>query len=120
MDNSILKKKLSTFKTKGGFLKNVSEELLLEILAAWESWEGTLKSFYSSIGTSPRQMAFLLGKAKKLKREGAIVDSEFKEIKLPPSSNQLKASPIILKWDKKRLIKFYQVDHLVEFLKKVS
>ena len=120
MDNSILKKKLSTFKTKGGFLKNVSEELLLEILAAWESWEGTLKSFYSSIGTTPKQMAFLLGKAKKLKREGAIVGVEFKEIKIPPSSTSVKSPPIILKWENKRLIKFYQVDHLVEFLKKAS
>ena len=36
MELETLKKKLSTFKTDKGYLKNVSNDLLLEILSAWE------------------------------------------------------------------------------------
>ena len=37
MDNSTLKKKLSTYVTDKGYLKNVSEEILFELLKSWEN-----------------------------------------------------------------------------------
>ena len=123
MDNLILKKRLTTFKTKKGFLKNVNDELLRELLQAWESWQGTPKEFYRSIGFAPAQMAKLLGKAKKLKREGFFPENDFKEIKvesgkfsfLDPSS-----ACVELVWEKDKIIRFSQVDLLVEFLKKAA
>ena len=36
MDLEVLKKKLSSFKGEGGRVTRVSDELLLEILSAWE------------------------------------------------------------------------------------
>ena len=40
MDLEILKKKLSSFKGEGGRVTKVSDELLIEILTAWENWTG--------------------------------------------------------------------------------
>ena len=54
MDHVTLKKKLSTYLTKGGQLRNVSEELLYELLEAWEEWTGTATDFYKSIGFTQR------------------------------------------------------------------
>ena len=50
MDLTILKKKLSSYKTDGGYVKNVSSDLLVEILSAWESWTGPVSGFYSGLG----------------------------------------------------------------------
>ena len=80
MDHITLKKKLSTYVTEGGQLRNVSDELLCEVLSAWEDWSGTGVGFYKSIGFTSRQMASLIGKAKKLKREGHFGSEYFKEI----------------------------------------
>ena len=35
MDNVTLKRKLSTYMSDKGYLKNVSEDLLYEVLLAW-------------------------------------------------------------------------------------
>ena len=81
VDIEILKRKVSTFKTPGGQLRDVSNDLLMEILNAWESWEGSNNSFYAALGSNRYKMASLLGKAKKLKREGYMA-SEFEEVKV--------------------------------------
>ena len=120
MDTEILKKKLSTYKTDKGRLKNVSDDLLVEILAAWESWSGTANSFYKAIGTNYKSFASLLGKAKRLKREG-YESSGFEEIKiessgeLPPGGHGIE-----LVWDNNRLLRFESVDMVVDFLKKAA
>jgi hypothetical protein len=123
MDNSILKKRLATFKTKKGTLKNVTDELLRDLLHAWESWQGTPKEFYRSIGVSQAQMAKLMGKAKKLKREGIIPENNFKEIQVEPDHFPLSESCpacVELVWDGGKIIRFSQVELLVEFLKKAA
>jgi|GEM_PF-4554799 len=43
MDNTILKKKLSTFRSSEGYLVGVSPEVLHDLLRAWESWTGVSK-----------------------------------------------------------------------------
>ena len=44
MEPAMLKRKLSTYVSDGGRLLNVLEELLLEIVNAWEGWTGTAKA----------------------------------------------------------------------------
>ena len=60
MDNVTLKKKLSTYVSDKGYLKGVNDDLLYEILVAWENWTGPSKEFYRSLGFSFRQMAALI------------------------------------------------------------
>lgn len=117
MELESLKKKLSTYKTSGGHLKNVSDELLIELLSAWENWSGPSKGFYQAIGTNRKRLASLLGKAKKLKREG-YESAGFQEIKVeaPISENVF---PIEIVWEN-RPIRFQQVDYLLDFLKKAA
>jgi hypothetical protein len=124
MDLVTLKKKLSTYTSDKGYLKKVSEDVLYEVLNAWEQWTGPSKDFYRSLGFSHRQMASLVGKAKKLKREGYFGEESFKEIKidsLPASSfNNSPCNVIELAWSDGKIIRFGQVEQLVEFLKKVA
>jgi hypothetical protein len=120
MDNSVLKKRLSTFRSKEGFLVGVSSDVLHELLRAWEAWTGKPKDFYSSIGVSYNQIAFLLGKAKKLAREGKFPTEEFREIQLPLTQSGGGGCAIELAWPDGKVIRFGQVDLLVEFLKKAA
>lgn len=122
MDNLILKKKLSTFRTPKGSLTRVSDDVLVEVLREWEAWPGSTKDFYTSIGVSQRQMAVLVGKAKKLKREGRFPVEEFREIKLAEEPQRdLGISAVVgieLALDRNRLIRFSGVPQLIEFLVK--
>jgi len=123
MDNANLKKRLSTYKTEGGYLKGVDDELLVDILAAWEDWSGSSKDFYTSLGTSYRQMGTLMGRAKKLKREGVVASTEFKEIKLQggePTPGEHCTGGMVLHWQGAHKIEFSTVDCLLDFLKKAS
>jgi len=122
MDLTILRKKISTFKGDGGRLRNVSDDVLYELLQAWENWTGSAKSFYSELGVSQRKMAKLIGRAKKLKREGHFPQEEFKEIDI--EQNNVINFPsmtgnVEVIWDNK-VIKFSSVDILLEFLQKVA
>ena len=125
MDLTVLKKKLSSYRTNGGYVKNVSADLLIEILAAWESWTGPAKGFYTELGINTNSGGRMIGEAKKLKREGFATDA-FKEVKIQESpSNQasLVAGPcqgIEIMWDNGKLIRFPQVESLIDFLKKVA
>jgi len=123
MEMEVLRKKISTFRSPSGRVRNVSDDLLYEILSSWETWSGPAKGFYTALGVSSKGMASIIGKAKKMKREGVFPAEEFKEIKVnssPPSSGSTCKDPIVLKWEKNRVIRFSQVDQLVDFLKKVA
>lgn len=122
MDLEVLKKKISSYRTDGGHLKKVSDDILMEILSAWENWTGSSGGFYSAIGVNRYKMASIIGRAKKLKREGHFPVDEFKEIKIA-TAESLPASPcqgIEIAWDNGKLIRFQQVEQLVDFLKKVA
>lgn len=126
MDLEILKKRLSSYRTPKGRLTRVPDELLVDILRAWEQWTGPASGFYSSLGADHRKMAGLIGRAKKLKREGFFPEEAFKEIKVEGGVGS--ASPIVtgpcqgieIFWDQGRVIRFNQVDLLVEFLRSVG
>jgi hypothetical protein len=120
MDNTVLKKRLSTFRSKEGYLVGVSADVLHDLLRAWEGWTGKPNDFYRSIGVNQNQIAFLLGKAKKLAREGRFPAEEFKEVQLDGVVPANPCSGIELSWGQGRVIRFPQVDQLLEFLKKAA
>jgi hypothetical protein len=125
MEMEILRKKLSTYRTAKGRITKVPDEIAMEILQSWEQWTGSSSGFYSALGADYRKMASILGKAKKLKREGGMVaPSEFTE--LTPEGLGI-ASPmtpsgggIELSIDGASVIRFPRVDDLIEFLRKAA
>jgi hypothetical protein len=125
VDLEVLKKKISTFKGDGGRVSITSDELLMEILLAWEQWTGPASGFYKSLGVSQNGISSIIGRAKKLRREGFPTDS-FKEIKVsesPSNLNSLVGGPcqgVEILWDNGKLIRFQLVEQLVDFLKKVA
>ena len=123
MDLEILNKKVSSYRDDGGRVRKVSDELLIEILEAWEQWTGPAKGFYSALGVSAKGISSIIGKAKKLKREG-FPTGDFKEIQVEhsssPSGQPGPCTGIELYWDQGKVIRFPEVDQLVEFLKKVA
>jgi hypothetical protein len=122
VDLEVLKKKISSYRTEGGHLTKVPDELVMEILSAWEQWTGSAKGFYSAVGVNQQKLAKIIGKAKKLKRDGHFPVEEFKEIKIEPvpSAGDYTSGlcRIELTWDGKQIIRFAMVDQLVDFLKK--
>jgi hypothetical protein len=124
MELEILKKKISTYRTEGGKITKVSDELAMEILYSWEQWTGPASGFYSAIGVDFRKVASIIGKAKKLKRDGHYAQEEFKEIKVLNSesttSSLLPCTGIELIWDQGKIIRFPEVSQLIDFLKKVA
>lgn len=123
MDNSILKKRLNTFKSgKSGRLQDVSTEVVMEVLRAWENWPGTATDLYRDLGLSKMQMVTMIQKAKKLIKSGAVTtESEFKEIAV--ASGAMPSGPcqgIELGLSDGKVIRFPSVDPLLEFLKKAA
>lgn len=121
MDLEVLKKKISTFKGDGGRVSITSDELLMEILLAWEQWTGPASGFYKSLGVSQNGISSIIGRAKKLRREGFPVQ-DFKEIKVATSTTVPggPCSRVEILWDGGKLIRFQEVDLLIDFLKKVA
>lgn len=124
MDLEVLKKRISTFRGEGGRVRINDNALLLEILLAWEQWTGRARDFYPAIGVSQKGMASIIGRAKKLRREGHFPAEDFKEIKVSGSAVTLDGLPpcsgVEIAWDNGKLIRFALVDQLVDFLKKVA
>ena len=121
MDNTVLKKKLSTYLSPKGQLRNLNDEILYEVLVAWENWTASSPEFYRSLGFSHKQLASLLGKAKKLKREGRFGEGEFKAVKIDSHSLPADQGPCAgaeIVWTGGRVIRFSEVDLLLDFLKK--
>ena len=124
MELEILKKKVSTFRGEGGRVVGVSDELLLEILSAWEHWTGPASGFYTALGISSKGIASIIKKAKRLKREG-FPTGDFKEIKVEGGVGPtgLSSGPCVgieLGLTDGKVIRFPQLDQLLEFLKKAA
>jgi hypothetical protein len=124
MDNLTLRKRLMTFKSSKGSLTKVSDELLFDIIRSWETWAGTSTELAKELGINVKQLSFIVRKAKKLHREGRFPESEFKEIKLNYESGQIiesvPCSGVEIIWNNGKVIRFSQVDLLVDFLKKAA
>lgn len=125
MDLSILKKKISSYRTPSGKITSIPDELLGEILHAWEQWTGPMSGFYKALGVDYRKMGSLMGRAKRLKREGAFEGSDFTEIDIPVESIASASlvggvTGVEIVWLGKHVIRFSRVDDLVHFLGKVD
>ena len=124
MENVVLKKRLSSFRSDKGSLAKISDDVLIDILFAWENWTGSSKDFYKDLGISKSQLGGLMGKAKKLRREGHLAEGEIKEIKIDTESGRIvESSPcagVEITWTDGKIIRFSQVDLLVDFLKKAA
>jgi hypothetical protein len=124
MDIEVLKKKISTFRGDGGRVRITDDVLLMEILSTWEQWKGPMQEFYRAIGVSQTGMASIIGRAKKMRREGHFPAEEFKEIKVESTSGAVSSSGpcqgIELSLSGGKLIRFPDVDLLVDFLKKAA
>jgi len=125
MDAEILKKKISTYRGEGGRLRITEDALYMEILSVWEQWKGPIKEFYRAIGVSKTGMAGIIGKAKKMRREGHFPAGDFKEVKIADSGtsvvgNLSGCNVIEVSWENGRLIRFGQVEQLIDFLKKAA
>ena len=124
MDLAVLNKKISSYKTPKGRITNVPDELLGEILYAWEQWTGAPRAFYKLLGADHRKMATLIGKAKQLKRDGAFDGLNFTEVVVEGSESAVPVPVggcgIELIWDNNKVIRFGNPDLLMEFLKKAA
>lgn len=112
---------MSTYRGEGGRVTKVSDDLLLEILSAWENWTGSAHSFYTAIGSNQKKMARMMGRAKKLRREGHAMP--FEEIKVEGVTDSNGPTSItcdIEVQDKNKVIRFRKVDLLIEYLKKAA
>ena len=118
MELEVLKKKLSTFRGEGGRIRNVSDDILLEVLSAWENWTGTAKDFYKAIGSSSRGMASMIGKAKRLKRERYSIP--FEEVNVEGLTDSGRIQPVNIRHEgheKIVSVKKLKVDKTGIFLK---
>ena len=85
-----------------------------------------MSGFYKLTGISQKGFASIIGKAKKLKREGHLPEPEFKEIKIAegvPSSDVRKIcnrSGVTVKWGSTCVIEFSMVDQLIDYLDKTK
>ena len=123
MDNSILKKKLQTFKSTKGSLTGLSDDLIVETLRVWEGWPGKTRELCQELGLKPTQMGFIVRKAKRLIKSGRFEESDFKELNVAAPESSLPVGcpeAIVLNWDSGKVIQFPKVEQLVDFLKKVS
>ena len=126
MDLTILKKKISSYRTPKGRITSLPDELLGEILHAWEQWTGAPSNFYTQLGVDYRKMGKLMGRAKQLKREGAFDGLEFTEVVVESPEEQVisvssaSASCGIELVYKSNVIRFGSSDLLLDFLKKVA
>lgn len=124
MDLTVLAKKISSYRSPKGQVRNLPNELLAEILHAWEQWTGSAVGFYSAIGVNQKKMAKIMGKAKQLKRDGAFDGLNFTEITIDEESGQvmelMPCSGVELVWDRGRIIRFSKIELLLDFLKKAA
>ena len=124
MDLTVLSKKISSYRTPKGRITNLPNEILAEILHAWELWTRPAASFYKLLGADQRKMAALMGKAKQLKRDGAFDGLNFTEVILDQESGQVMELPpcsgVELVWEGGRIIRFPRVEMLLDFLKKAA
>lgn len=126
MDLTVLSRKISSYRTPKGQIRNLPNELLAEILHAWEQWTGAPSAFYKVLGVDYRKMGSLMGKAKQLKRDGAFDGLSFTEIVVDEESDVIESTcsskigcNIELIY-KNNVIRFGNSDLLLDFLKKAA
>lgn len=118
MENAVIKKRLNTYKSKGGRIRRVDDEVVLDVLRAWENWPGSAAGLYRELGLSKMQLVVMIQKGKRLVKGGAVTGSDFKEITVRSADEGGGGGyGIEVIWEHGRLIRFRTVAQLLEFLK---
>lgn len=126
MDLTVLSRKISSYRTAKGRIFSLPDELLGEILHAWEQWSGAPSAFYTQLGVDYRKMGSLMGRAKKLKREGAFDGLNFTEVVIEDETETVETNCLptsgcsIELVYKSNVIRFGSSDLLLDFLKKAA
>jgi len=123
MDLTVLSRKICSYRTPKGRITKLPNELLGEILHAWEQWSGAPASFYSQLGVDYRKMGSMMGKAKQLKRDGAFDGLNFTEVVVEGAEAGVPLQGVCgieLVWDNNKIIRFGSSELLVDFLKKAA
>ncbi len=73
---------MRTYQSSTGKISGVPDEVLGEVLHAWEQWSGTAQKFGKALGITPRQAVILIEKAKERIRQGVELKpkADFQEI----------------------------------------
>ena len=126
MDNTILRKRLSTFKSAQGHLRTISDEVIIDVLKAWEQWPGTTADLYRDLGIKKGQLSSIIRRAKQMIKNGVIVEPDFKEVQLKDTDSlaietcsTTSGCNIELVWQS-NVIRFGSSDLLLDFLKKAA
>ena len=121
MEFSVLKKKLTSFRSNDGKLKKVPGELLVAVLRTWEAYTGSRTAFGKEIGLRQSQLGPLIHRARLYAKSSVHGTEDFTEIQAPPDSPATQADGRIeLIWTEGKVIRFSRTDELVDFLKKVA
>ena len=124
MDLMILRKKLDGFRLSNGSIRDVSPEVLWELRQAWEHFTGPLEQFRSEIGVKVGTLRVLLASGKKLNHAMASADKVALQEQLSePSEAALQSSqggPELIYDHGEKVIRFPNVDSLIDFLKRAA
>ena len=120
METQVLRKRLNTYKGGKGKLRQVEDDVVMEVLRAWEQWQGNTAELYRELGLSKMQLVTMIQKAKRLVKKGAVVGGEFKEITVSGAVPNVSGYSIELVWDSGRVIRFSVVGQLLEFLNRAG
>lgn len=120
METMVLRKRLNTYKSGKGTLRQVEDEVVMDVLRTWEQWQGSAVELYRELGISKMQLVTMIQKGKRLVKKGVAVGSEFKEIKISQAGSCESSEKIELIWDGGRAIRFSCVNQVLEFLEKAK
>jgi hypothetical protein len=124
MDLKVLKKRLDGFRTSNGQIRDVSPEVLWELRQAWENFTGPIEQFRSEAGVQTGTLRNLLSASKKLNHaitsaSSVGLQAQVSEVEQPGELPLGRGLELI--YDRgDKIIRFPDVDTLVEFLKKAS
>jgi hypothetical protein len=121
MDFEILRKKLDAFKTPGGSYKNIRNELLVELLRVWEEHKGPSAALARQLGMTRGQLGRQIREARKAAVISDSVDPAFQALQVPSlAEDGTKEGSISMSWGGDKVVKFPNVDLLIEFLRKAA
>lgn len=121
MDFEVMRKKLDAYKTPGGSYKNIKSELLVELLRVWEEHTGPSTQLARQLGMKPNQLARQIREARKAAARSEVIDPAFEALQVPESSEGGSVGTVIeMSWGGDKVVKFPNVDCLVEFLRKAA
>jgi transposase len=116
MEFAVLKKKLTSFRSKDGKLKKVPGELLVVVLRTWEAYTGPMAEFSREVGLRQSQLGPLIHRARLYAKSSVQGAEDFTEIRVAESSPVPGNGGIELTWEEGKVIRFSRTEELVDFL----